>query len=112
MKPKLDRDFTRRARAARGPLLSKDVWSNNAADMVRMAIFAGFDAETLIRACLVYSINRQHRSKITTATVERILTAYTAIIEENNAEGRSSGSVNAADRSQARPGRKSKKEGV
>jgi len=68
-KHRLDPDFERRAKAARTPLLSLDTWSRPAHDMIRIALFAGFDAKALILECL-----RRSRGKVTVRTVEAVLT--------------------------------------
>jgi len=69
-KVRLSPDFERRAKAARTPVMSLDVWSRAAHDMVRMAVFAGFDAKALILACLRMS----RGAKVTITTVDKVLT--------------------------------------
>lgn len=54
---------------AREPMMSPDVWSREAHDMVRMAIFAGFESKTLICKCLMSSKGK----KVNVRTVERIM---------------------------------------
>jgi hypothetical protein len=48
----MNKDFVKRAKKARLPILSPEVWSNAASNMIRMAIFAGFDPDILIIECL------------------------------------------------------------
>ena len=65
----MNADFKRQAANARQPVLSPDLWSREAHDMVRIAIFAGFDAKILIVGCLKSSQGQ----KVNIRTVEKIL---------------------------------------
>lgn len=67
---KFDDKFSKRAAMARRPRLSSDVWSKAATDMVRIALFAGFEAKQLIVDCLRSSRGK----KVGIRTVEKILT--------------------------------------
>lgn len=62
-------DFAARAVMAREPILSDDVFSKPAQDMIRIAAFAGFDTKDLMVRCFKSSTS----SKINVATVERIM---------------------------------------
>ena len=69
-KKKFSRDFSKRAKKARTPLLSPDVWSKEASSYLRMAIFAGFEASPLIRLTLRHSKG----NKVNIRSVEWALT--------------------------------------
>lgn len=65
----MDADFERRAAMARKPTLSPDVWTKPAADMIRIAAFAGFDVQRLIVECLKGNCG----NRVNIRTVERIM---------------------------------------
>lgn len=69
-----DRDFARRAADARRPVLSPDLWSPGAADMVRILVFAGFDARELIVRCL----KRMRGARVSLQLVESVITEMNA----------------------------------
>ncbi len=69
-KVRLDPEFDRRAADARRPVLSPGLWAPGAADMVRILVFAGFDARELVVHCL----KRMRGERVSLQLVERIVT--------------------------------------
>jgi hypothetical protein len=66
-----------RIQAAAGCNPSPDVWSGPARDMLRIAAFAGFDVQTIMRVC--FSLSRANR--INAATVERAMGLYCEAVD-------------------------------
>ena len=65
-------EFHQRAAKARAVSLNPDLWSAPARDLIRIAAFAGFDANAVVRRCCL-RVARRDAWKIHAPTVEAVL---------------------------------------
>jgi hypothetical protein len=66
--------------------LTHDVWTKSATDWLRIAVFAGFDLQVVMRICFRLTKNSRAQ-RINAATVDRAMGLYSQAFKQLETEG-------------------------